>query len=39
VGLGVGAALFFTAHPPEAAPATSLRFDVGPGAVGLRGEF
>ena len=39
VGLGVGAALFFTSHPPEAAPATSLRFDVGPGAVGLRGGF
>jgi hypothetical protein len=39
VGLGVGAALFFTSHPPEAAPATSLRFDVGPGVVGLRGGF
>ena len=39
VGLGVGAALFFTSHPTDAAPATSLRFDVGPGAVGLRGEF
>ncbi len=39
VGLGVGAALFFTSHAPEAAPATSLRFDVGPGAVGLRGGF
>jgi hypothetical protein len=39
VGLGVGTALFFTAHPSEAAPATSLRFEVGPGAVGLRGGF
>jgi hypothetical protein len=39
VGLGVGAALFFASHPPEAAPATSLRFDLGPGAVGLRGSF
>ena len=39
VGLGVGAALFFTSRPPEAAPATSLRFDVGPGVVGLRGGF
>ncbi len=39
VGLGVGAALFLTSRPPEAAPATSLRFDVGPGAVGLRGAF
>ena len=39
VGLGVGAALFFTSHPPEAAPATSLRFELGPGAVGLRGAF
>ena len=39
VGLGVGAALFFTSHPPEAAPATSLRFDVGPSTVGLRGAF
>jgi hypothetical protein len=39
VSLGVGAALFFTAHPSEAAPATSLRFDIGPGAVGLRGGF
>jgi len=39
VGLGLGAALFFTARPPEAVPATSLRFDVGPGAVGFRGRF
>jgi len=39
VGLGVGTALFFTAHPSEAAPATSLRFEVGPGAIGLRGAF
>jgi hypothetical protein len=39
VGLVVGTALFFTAHPSEAAPATSLRFEVGPGAVGLRGGF
>jgi hypothetical protein len=39
VGLGVGAALFFTSHAPESARATSLRFEVGPGAVGLRGGF
>ena len=39
VGLGVGAALFVMSHPPEAAPATSLRLDVGPGVVGLRGGF
>jgi hypothetical protein len=39
LGLGVGAALFFTSHPTDAASATSLRFDVGPGAVGLRGGF
>lgn len=39
VGLGVGAALFLTSHTPETPPATSLRFDLGPGAVGLRGAF
>ena len=39
VGLAVGAVLFLTSHAPEAAPATALRFDVGPGVLGLRGGF
>jgi hypothetical protein len=39
VGLGVGAALWFTSHGPEAPPTASLRVDVGPGVVGLHGGF
>jgi hypothetical protein len=39
VGLAVGAVLFLTSHAPEEPPATSLRLDVGPGVVGLRGQF
>jgi hypothetical protein len=39
VGLGVGAALLFTAHVPEGSPATSLGLDIGPGGVGVHGGF
>ncbi len=39
VGLAIGAALFLTSHTPEGPPATSLRFDAGPGVVVLRGGF
>jgi hypothetical protein len=39
VGLGVGVALLVTGRAPEGPPATALRLDLGPGAVGVRGGF